>query len=186
MEPKLNEKLTQAVKRAQKKDAQAYSEIVRLTQDRIFRFCIHLTGNSKTAEELAQDTFHRALTKIDLLKEPGAFMGWIYQIARNLFYRTQEKAEAKLEKLTNDSNPDPLLDELKNMPEANPTDIELFISVQQALLSLTSEEREILVLVDQAENSYQEAADLLGLKESTLRARLMVARKKFHDAFSRK
>ncbi len=47
-------------------------------------FLIHLVGDEETGYDLAQNTFVRAWRSLGQLKQPEAFLGWLYQIARNI------------------------------------------------------------------------------------------------------
>src|SRR5689334_20764786 len=49
--------------------------------DRIYRYILSLVHNSSEAEDLTQDTFLRAYTHRDSLRDPNAVRGWLYRIA---------------------------------------------------------------------------------------------------------
>ena len=51
--------------------------------DPIYDYLIRLTRNRELAADLVQDTFIRAMQKLDQLEQPAAFRGWIYRIARS-------------------------------------------------------------------------------------------------------
>ena len=75
-----DEQLVVAAKRGSRDDfAALYDRYV----DPIYDYLVRLTRSRELAADIAQDTFIRAMQKIDQLDQPGAFKGWIYRIARS-------------------------------------------------------------------------------------------------------
>jgi RNA polymerase sigma-70 factor (ECF subfamily) len=94
---------TETFQKAQQGDQEAFSEIYNLFFDKIYTFIYFRVNHKEIAEDLAEDVFMKAFQRISKLKEPKAFEGWIYQIARNTvidYYRSKKQVVA-LEEVEN-------------------------------------------------------------------------------------
>src|SRR5438874_2179877 len=69
---------------AQKGDEDAFNRLYLRYFLSIGIFLTHMVGNEEVGRELTQETFLRAWMALDRLQHPGAFLGWLYQIARNI------------------------------------------------------------------------------------------------------
>jgi RNA polymerase sigma-70 factor (ECF subfamily) len=76
--------LFNTVVRAQTGDAEAFGDLVLEFHSRVFGIVMQRLRNTAEADEVTQEVFLRAFRKIDQLKEPGAFAGWLCQIAARL------------------------------------------------------------------------------------------------------
>lgn len=174
--------LLAALDRLVRGDRRALEIILTLARPRLFRFCYHLTGNLLSAEELAQDTFLKALGHIRSLKEPEKIYPWLFKVARNLFIDLTRTPEHKLTQLQ-DQGDEKTENFFKNLPDDTQSEGETALAVRQALSRLKPEDRTILILVDHEEYSYEEAAETLGIATAALRFRLARARKDFLKFF---
>lgn len=64
----------------------------------VYKYLLYLTHNADLSEELTQETFYRAIRKIDQFKEKSSISTWLIQIARNLYF-DEFKRNKKLEEL---------------------------------------------------------------------------------------
>ena len=69
--------------RAKNGDFEAFNELVKMHSDRIYRLALKSTKNRDDAEDIVQNTFLKAVDKIDQFKGDSAFGTWIYSIALN-------------------------------------------------------------------------------------------------------
>jgi len=69
--------------RARNGDFEAFSELVKMHSDRIYRLALKMTKNRDDAEDAVQNTFLKAVDKIDQFKGESTFGTWIYSIALN-------------------------------------------------------------------------------------------------------
>lgn len=167
--------MTALVVRAQNRDEVAIAALFDLAKNKLFKFCFNLCGNRHLAEDLCQEAFVKAFKNVHTLKDPEVFQGWLYRIARNHFFdevrrpSNSEEATPDLELVCDGGHTSELQDEN--------------LQVRQALFRLEPKEREVLILVDMEEYSYQEAADILGLSENAVRSRVHRARQAFLDVF---
>lgn len=73
-------------------DDKAFEELVRRRQGAIRRLMHQLSGDCAIADDFAQEAFLRAWQKLRTLRAPGAFGGWLRQIAVNVFLQHIRRA----------------------------------------------------------------------------------------------
>src|SRR5947207_7751071 len=71
------------VKRAQSGDLQAYDDLIRMYQERIYATIYHMTANHEDASDLTQETFIKGFHALKSFKGGSSFYTWIYRIAVN-------------------------------------------------------------------------------------------------------
>lgn len=169
-------RLTALVERAQAGDESTFGEIIELVQKSLYRFCIGICEEPNQAEDLCQEALVKGLQQIKKLKSPKTFQSWIFSIARNHFLdqvrrpgHTRELLDRKVA-----SNDEPSAAELT--ASTGPGQ-DTLAEVHEALARLEPEDRELLILIDVEEFSYQEVAEIIKISESAVRSRLHRARK---------
>jgi RNA polymerase sigma-70 factor, ECF subfamily len=145
--------------------------------ERLYNFACWLTHDLQEAEDLVQETYVKALKGFSSFQPGTNFRAWIYKILRNAFLtsRTGLKATSTVQ-----------LD-LESQEEALPTVTETPESillqrsdgrlVQQTLEQLPVAYREVLLLCEVEEMSYQEISATLAIPMGTVMSRLSRARK---------
>ncbi len=137
--------------------------------DRLFRALILLSGSKEEAEDVAQAAFLKMLERWDKLDHVTDLQGYLYRTAlnanRNLYRRTRLAARRVL--APGRAAPDPF----EQIAERD--------GAVRRLLSLTTRQREAVVLTGIEGFGYREAGDLLGVKESTVRSLVAQARARF-------
>ena len=151
-------------------DRVAFAELFVRYREPIWRFFRRRTSDPAQAEELAQDTFAAALTGAVRFEARGSFRSYLFGIAFNILMdaRRRHRPAAPLE----DSIAAPSRD-----PDAA-------LWVQRALEQLEPEEREILMLREYEQLSYDEIAQTLALPLNTVRSRLFRARAALRDVLA--
>jgi RNA polymerase sigma-70 factor (ECF subfamily) len=76
--------LVRLVQAAQSGDREAFGELFIRFQARVFAIALRTLGNHGDAMELTQDVFLKAMTKLDQLRSPECFPGWLRSIARRM------------------------------------------------------------------------------------------------------
>jgi RNA polymerase sigma-70 factor (ECF subfamily) len=158
------------VARCLKGDASAFEPLVTRYQRVLFTVALRLLGNADDARDATQNTFVRAYVRLDTFDPSRRFFSWIYRIAVNeslnlrRAQRPHEPLPATLE--TSDGAMDRL--------EAR----ELSERVQAALMTLSPEHREVVVMRHFADLSYDEIADTLDIPAKTVKSRLFSARQR--------
>ena len=147
--------------------------------DQLYNFAHWLTQDRTEAEDLVQETFLKALRGFSSFRAGTNFRAWIYRILRNSFLssRTGLKTMVALDEEGTDELPaEDMSPESLLVQEANRE------MVQQALVSLPVQVREILLLCEVEEMSYQEISETLGIPIGTVMSRLFRARKALRAA----
>jgi RNA polymerase sigma factor (sigma-70 family) len=148
----------------------SWDEVVRTHGPRVYRLAYRLTGNAHDAEDLTQDVFVRVFRSLASYT-PGTFEGWLHRITTNLFLDTvRRRARIRFEALADDA-PERLAGREPTPAQAY-DDTHWDDDVQRALDALAPEFRAAVVLCDIAELSYEEIADVLGIKLGTVRSRI--------------
>jgi RNA polymerase sigma factor (sigma-70 family) len=78
---------TEVVRRAQAGDRAAFEQLYESYLPRVFDYALGMLRNRADAEDVASETFLRAVEKLGELRDPYAFKGWLYAIARNAALR---------------------------------------------------------------------------------------------------
>jgi RNA polymerase sigma-70 factor (ECF subfamily) len=74
----------QLVLRAQQGDQNAYGVLVERFEATVYGLALARLGNTAEAQELTQDVFLHVMSRLDQIREPERFAGWIRQVAHNL------------------------------------------------------------------------------------------------------
>jgi RNA polymerase sigma-70 factor, ECF subfamily len=144
-----------------------------------YNFAYRLTGNEADARDLTQDAFLRVFRAWRSFQPGTSFLSWIYRIVTNLHRDELRRKKGRFqEQIPEDNEP-------QAYGGARPlaTDpIEEYVAGQldeplsKALAQLSPEQRQVVVLADIEERSYQEIADIMGCSIGTVRSRLHRAR----------
>lgn len=161
-----------AVRAAASGDIDAFEQLVRTFQAPIWRFLRDLVGDAHLAEDLTQETFVRAYTKLPSYAFRARFSTWLFQIARNVgidALRSQARRRRLLERIA--------------LPDAQ-AGPDVGSELQAALHSLPVNLREALLLVEVVGMTCAEAGRATGVPEGTIKSRLFHARKQMVAWFS--
>jgi len=144
---------------------------------RVYRFVLRLVRNEATAEDLISEVF------LDVWRQAGKFEGrsaastWILGIARfkaltALRKRPEEELDDDMAEAIEDHNDD---------PETALAKKDKGSVLRECLTRLSAEHREIIDLVYYHEKSVEEAAEIVGIPEATVKTRMFYARKKLSE-----
>jgi RNA polymerase sigma-70 factor, ECF subfamily len=146
---------------------------------KLYNFAHWLTQDRAAAEDLVQETYMKALRGFSSFRQGTNFRAWMYKILRNTFLTTQTglKAWASVS-LDSDSDGDaPIEPAVSETPESVLLARVQQETIQNALEKLPVKFREIVLLCDLEEMSYQEIGEMLGIPLGTVMSRLSRARK---------
>lgn len=159
------------------------AEAIGLLQNAVFSFSMKMCGHREDAEDTAQEVLFRSLKHLPKLQEPAALAGWLYTVARNRCRRlrgvAQESPSRKLslsEMMPDETELHELLLDQAGSPEQQAVIGERRDLLQQAVLRIPSQLRIVLVLHDMEELGTAQVAQVLNLREGTVRVRLHRAR----------
>jgi RNA polymerase sigma-70 factor (ECF subfamily) len=165
-------------------DAQSdsFEELAMPLFDRLYNFAHWLTRNGEEAEDLVQETYVKALKGFSSFRLGTNFRAWMFRILRNTFLtsRTGLKATMTLSLDSEEDRPELLVE--GNTPETVLVERSNRQLMQSAIDELPVYFREVLLLCDVEEMSYQEIAETLSIPIGTVMSRLSRARKTLRDA----
>jgi RNA polymerase sigma-70 factor, ECF subfamily len=162
---------------------ESFEELAMPHFERLYNFACWLTQDRQEAEDLVQETYAKALRGFSSFQPGTNFRAWIYKILRNTFLtsRTGLKATASVPLDGEDKDGDEILPAVNETPESillQRSDSQL---VQQALERVSVAYREVLLLCEVEEMSYQEISATLGIPMGTVMSRLSRARRALRD-----
>jgi len=159
----------------------SFEELAMPLFDQLYNFAHWLTQNREEAEDLVQETYAKALKGFPSFQLGTNFRAWMYRILRNTFLtsRTGLKATMTVPLDLEEDGPEVAVE--RDTPETL-----LFDRTNRELLQHTIDElpvyfREILLLCEVEEMSYQEMAETLSIPVGTVMSRLSRARKTLRD-----
>lgn len=140
-------------------------------------FAVNLTRDAAAADDLVQDTVVKAWSNFDKFEQGTNLRAWLFTILRNTFYSAYRKRRREVE--------DPegaLVGRLSQKPDH---DGRLALEdFRRAFAQLTDEQREVLILVGAEGFSYEEAAEMCGVKVGTIKSRTNRARQRLAELMS--
>ncbi len=164
---------------AQEGRVEAFMELARRFQERIYRTVLGMTRNQEDANDLTQDTFMYAYRAIGSFKQRSSFYTWVYRIAVNLTLNHLKKRSREKGREDYEDNAAVLAkaDYASLSPEGGSLRKELRSKLDQAIEALPPAYRATFNLVVSQGLSHGQAAGILGCSENTVSWRMHKARK---------
>jgi len=181
----LEQDWTQIVGRCMNGDSSAWAEMVRTHQKRVYGLCYRFAGNATDAEDLTQDVFLKIYSNLGSFDATrGSLPVWITTMTRNLLvdnYRRTRNQRAtgslddgwdQTEELRSHLSVSDRLADAGPSPHESAARQELKKMVQKALMKVSVELREAVILRDLQDLDYKEIAQVLGIPEGTVKSRI--------------
>ncbi len=168
-------------RRAAKGDPDAFEEIVDKYQHMIYNLCLSKLGNRDDALDLSQDTFLRAYRALNDFRGESKLSSWLYRICLNCLadHQRKKKPTLSIEKDGDGEGGFDIPDEREDSdPQKRAERNARIRAVREAIASLPDESRELIILREYENYSYQEISEMLGLEIGTVKSRLNRAREK--------
>lgn len=168
------------IKRALSGDDGAFSALVERHFGAAYASAYAVLGNSSDAEELAQETFVQVFQKLERLREPGAFVGWVWRIAHDLALKHIRKhGRMKV---------------VEDVPESGSAEspLEPLVAgedqqgLRKALAALPEDQREALLMKYWQDLEYEEMSKRTGVSEEALYQRVCRGLKRLREVLSEK
>jgi RNA polymerase sigma-70 factor, ECF subfamily len=160
-------------------DAESFETLAMPMLASLYNFAHWLTHNREEAEDLVQETYLKALKGFMSFQQGTNFRAWMYRILRNTFLTSRSGLSVKMT-VPLDREED-AIGRTADSPEA----VLLARADQQMVRSvlecLPVQFREVIVLCDIEEMSYQEIAEIVGIPIGTVMSRLSRARKMMRE-----
>ena len=157
----------------------AFEEIVKRYQRRVYGTAYRILRRHDLADDVAQETFLRAYQSLHRFDRERPFGPWVCRIAANLAVNHVRSPRAREA---------PLPDDLAEIQAPRPGPLEAMLEgegrrvLEQAMESLSADQRAVFVLRVVEEQSYKEIADTLSLSMGTVMSRLSRARERLREA----
>ena len=149
-------------------DVEQYAVLVERHRDRYARYAVRMLGSHDAAEDAVQDALVRAFDHLADCREPEKFAGWLFLILRNRCFaehrRNEREARMPEEAAGSVAAPDRSDGPAERRERAG--------ALQRAVLELTPEQREVLVLKHVEELRYEEIAQITGATVASLKMRM--------------
>jgi RNA polymerase sigma-70 factor (ECF subfamily) len=174
------------IERLRRHDERAFNELVVTYEQRVFRLVFRMLGRRDEAEDMAQEVFVQVFKAIGTFRGDSKLSTWIYRIAVNLcknrlkyLSRRHDGTQQELEPVAERAP----LSEAKGVtfgdvarPDHMVEGFQVEIIVKRCIDELDADFREVLILADVEDLSYQEIAEITNLPDGTVKSRIHRAR----------
>jgi RNA polymerase sigma-70 factor, ECF subfamily len=159
----------------------SFEELAMPLFDQLYNFAHWLTKNREEAEDLVQETYAKALRGFPSFRIGTNFRAWMYRILRNTFLTSRTGLAASMTSALDDEEGGPELAVESDTPESILMDRSNSKILQDAIAELPLHFREVILLCEVEEMSYQEIAETLSVPLGTVMSRLSRARRMLRD-----
>lgn len=181
------QRIAELVGMVQNGNNNAFDELYKLTSERAYFVALEFTKNNQDAEDILQESYIKALSKIKELDKPECFSSWLNQIVANKSKDFLKKKKPMLFEAEENEVFEVLPDEDTSFsPEENLDQTELQKTVMEVLDELSEEKRACVLMMYFEELSVGEIAETLEIPEGTVKTRLFSARKDLKEKFSKR
>jgi RNA polymerase sigma-70 factor, ECF subfamily len=171
----------QLVEIALRENPDAFGEIVKRWERKIFALCFGMLGREDEARDAAQETFIAAYRNLQNFRGEAKVSSWLHRIAVNQCLTKQRRAKVRAESYLEDEAETNQAVFVASAPGASPARVteqnERLQLIRQAVGSLPPELKQVIVMKEFEELTFQEIAAALDLPLSTVKSRLYTALK---------
>lgn len=166
-------------------DQAAFAEVVRRYERRVLRVILRFVDDYELARDLTQEAFLRAFERLEQFDQSRRFGPWLFRIAVNLTLDHLRRAKRRrgwwnvFTDGPSDRAPEPEVPDPRG-------ELELRQEVQAVLNQIPEKYRTVLVLRDLENFPTSEIAAIMDRKEATIRWRLVEARNRFQELWTRR
>jgi len=173
----------QMVERALSGDPEAFGEIVRRWERRIFALAFGMLGREEDARDATQETFLAAFRNLRGFRGEAKVSSWLHRIAVNQCITRQRRSKVRSETALDDEaekNAAVFISPVDVSPARAVENREQSIAVRRAVCSLPPDLRQVVVMKEFEELTFQEISDVLDVPLSTVKSRLYTALRQLH------
>jgi RNA polymerase sigma-70 factor, ECF subfamily len=162
------------IERVRRGDGDAFDTLMRRHMRAAYAVALAQTGERADAEDVCQDAFVTALERLDKVRRPEAFVGWLLQIVRNRAHNLRRRERVRRALPLDAAGEAP---SRGRGPAGQAEDAELRERLAEALKHLSPTQREVVLLYDVQGWTHREIADAVGTSEGAARVHLHHARR---------
>ena len=166
---------------AREGDPLAFEQLIHLYEKRVFALTRRMCKNPADAEEAAQETFLAAWQGLRFFRGDSSFSTWLYRLASNAcvdLLRKEGRHQTAAGPSLNDEEVILEIPDEAPTPHALVEQAELKEQIEAGLAALPEEYREVLILREIHQQSYDEIAEILSLDLGTVKSRINRGRKR--------
>lgn len=178
----------QIVELAVSEDPEAFGVIVRRWDRKIFALCFGMLAREDEARDAAQETFISAYRNLKNFRGDAKVSSWLHRIAVNQCLTVKRRAKTRSEEYLDEETNETervFVAPLKQIPSNRTEEAERLLIVRQAVSSLPVELRQVVVMKEFEEMTFQEISETLELPLSTVKSRLYTALKQLRMKLER-
>jgi len=154
-------------------DAKSMAAFLKEMEPFVYRICYHLTGHRQDAEDLAQESLLKICRSLHTYRGDSALQSWVYRIVLN----TQRDAARRKK-----HQPQAVeITETSSVSEGFEGQVSLKLTVQRLMKDLPDVDRQIFTLRFLQDMPVKDMADLLQMKEATVKSRLLRLRERLRE-----
>ena len=162
------------VRAAAKGRTEAFEELVRLHEKKVYALTLRMCGNPEDARDAAQEAFLSAWRGLPSFRGEAGFSTWLYRLASNAAIDQLRRNRRQREEDSLDAGE---MDAPDQSPGPQEAGSELQRAVADGLASLSEDHRRILLLREYQQLSYDEIAQTLDMDLGTVKSRISRARR---------
>ncbi len=165
---------------ARRGDQEAFAQLVRLYEKRVFALTLRMCRQPEDAAEAAQEAFLAAWQGLRFFRGESSFSTWLYRLASNAcvdLLRREGRHRAAAGPSLNDEELNIDAPDTAPSPQEAAERKELQSQVEAGLRALSPDHRQVLVLREMHQLSYEEIAQVLSLDVGTVKSRISRGRK---------
>ena len=158
-------------------DTAAFGELIRRHQSQIRNFLRKLTGDTSSADDLAQDCFLHAWNKLQTFTGRGSFIGWLLKVAYTTFLQSKRRSNRYAEILDEAGHVQDMQGQSYTLPSEEVSDLDKFLA------ALNEEERAIMIMSYACGLSHREIGTATELPVGTVKSVIFRAKEKIRTSF---
>jgi RNA polymerase sigma factor (sigma-70 family) len=174
------------VEAGQRGDVEAFNQLVRLYEGRVYNLCYRMLGDADAAADVTQDTFISVYRNLNKFRG-GVFRSWLLRIATNACYdalRARKRRPTVSLDITQEGEDDTPAFDLPD-PSESPDEAalrrELAAAIEGGIAQLPEDQRIVVILSDVQGLAYEEIAEVTNTNLGTVKSRLSRARARLRD-----
>lgn len=169
------------VRKANEGDKYAFKDLFEVNSPRLYAFCLRMSADPETAQEITQDTFIKAWEKLESFRFQSKFSTWLHSIAINeflMFKRSRKRFLSRFVQAEDVIQYEGYGEQRKELHGEN-------IDLERAISKLPKQARTVFILHDVEGYQHNEISELIDIEIGTSKAHLHRARKLLREELTK-